>query len=143
MDDSVDMDDDDFRALIVLLSAELEAVGEADIADERHYVEGSEDSPGEAVLLAPREHLVAMLKAFERFLAVQDRETYNRSLADMNEVLTDGGPRAAFVETAGSRPEVNPVQLSDAPELASLRDDVTSLIGNILESGDGRPRSGS
>lgn len=134
------MDEDDFRALIEVLTQELDAIGEGDLADERHYMYASPD--GEARLLAPRDHLIAMLEAFERFLAVQDRTTYDLALADLNQFLSDGGPRGAFVQLAAGTPEANPLDLSQAPELAPLRHDVERLIRAIRESGDEHPRSG-
>jgi hypothetical protein len=136
------VDEDDFRALIEVLAQQLAAIGEGDIADERHYVQSFGDPDTEARLLQPREHLIAMLEAFERFLSVQDRATYTESLADLSQFLADSGPRAAFIEQAGITPEANPLRLSDAPDLASVRHDVLHLIHAIREDGGERPRSG-
>jgi hypothetical protein len=135
------VDDDDFRALIEVLTQEFEGMGEGDLADERHYIDvgALEAAADDAQLLEPREHLIAMLEAFLRFLAVQDRATYDRAMADLNQRLSDAGPRLAIVES----PEANPVRLSDAPDLGSVRIEVMKLIYAIRDSGDERPRSGS
>ncbi|MDR3525574.1 MAG: hypothetical protein P4L66_15900 [Acetobacteraceae bacterium] len=128
------MDDDDFRALIAVLEQELRGAGATDIADPRHYLRPGIEG-GEARLLNPQERLVEMLAAFERKLAMEDRATYHKALARMNEALDSDGPQGAVFELVREQ-ERTPivVDLGDAPELGELRDEIGLLITRLLES---------
>ena len=128
------MDDDDFRALIELVCTQLRDVGVEDIADDRHYlVEGRPDAPR---MLDPQQHLIQLLKAFERKMSVEDQATYYLALEQLNRSLDGDGPRGAVVELTmeqGRDPIV--VSLSDAPDLADVRFQTRELIGQLAESG--------
>lgn len=130
------MDDDDFRALIAVVAGELRASGAADIADGRHYSKLDEET-GEARLLEPQLRLVEMLKAFDRFLAIQDRNTYNAAILSISQSVESESPRRATVTltTDGAPHEVD---LSTAPDLKPIREDLQRLIRRILD-GDLRP----
>ena len=96
-------------------------------------------------LLAPQERLIAMLLAFERFLAVRDGKvarvaldrigaTLRQSGTDPGEVRTPNGARVVLTsERDLARVEVN---LLDAPDLAEIRADVDWLIRQL------QPRDG-
>ena len=76
------MDDDDYRALIAIVAEELRESGAAELADERNYARQEEET-GEARLLDPQRRLIEMLEAFNRFLAIQDRQTYVSALSSI------------------------------------------------------------
>ena len=128
------MDDDDYRALIDMLARELRAIGAGDIADERNYLRPAAED-GEARLHDPQQRLVEMLKAFERKLAIEDRETYDIALKRMNETLRGEGPRGAIVELGLDEDrEARIADLAHAPELGQVRRETNRLIGQLLES---------
>ncbi len=121
------MEDDDYHELIKLVADRLTAVGAGDIADERHYIINDPDTD-ERRILGPRYQLIAMLQAFERFLAIQDRGTYDAAFRLFNEWAPDRGPRTVtFVPTEGAA-DINPVDLASAPDLSEVRDNLRELI---------------
>ena len=127
------MDDEDFRALIKLLQGELRAAGAADIADERHYFR-LDVEVGEPRLHDPQKRLIEMLRAFERKLAVEDRETYHRALGRMNDTLPGEGPKGAVLELARETDrDAVIIDLGAAPELGELRREAHRLIEGLLE----------
>jgi len=130
------LDDEDYRALISILSEELRTVGAADIADERHYV--TEDAEtGELRLLIPQLRLIEMLEALDRFLAIQDGATYRAAISSISQSVDGAAPeRATVLLTTDGLPRE--VDLSKAPELDFIRRDLRSLIGSLLDS-DRRP----
>jgi hypothetical protein len=120
----------EYRDLIKLVTDQLTAVGAADIAEERHYVVNDPDTD-ERRMVEPRFQLIAMLQAFERFLAIQDRGTYDAASQLFNEWVPDRGPRAViFVPTEGTA-DVNPVNLASAPDLAEVRENLRDLIDQL------------
>jgi len=124
------MEDDEYRALIVLVADQLAAAGAPDIADERHYVIDDPDTD-ERRMLSPRDHLIAMLQAFERFLTIQDRATYNAAFQLFNQWAPDRAPRAVtFVPIEGTA-DISPVNLASAPDLAEVRENLLDLIHQL------------
>jgi hypothetical protein len=125
------LDDDDYRALIVIVSEELRASGAADLADERHYAKADEDT-GETRLLDPPRRLIEMLEAFERFLAIQDREIYRAALTSIARTVEGEAPRrATVVLTTDDVPRE--VDLSETPDLSTIRKDLRRLIIRLLD----------
>ena len=97
------MEGEDFRVLIRVLAQQLQEIGAGDIADDRHYTENSPEM-GARRVVPPRDQLVLMLQAFERFLAVRDRATYTDALGRINQNVRGDVPRSVFYEpTLGSR----------------------------------------
>ena len=128
------MDDDDFRDLIALVEGELREIGAGGIADPRHYLTDPDDG-GERRLLDPQKHLVELLAAFERKLAVEDRGVFVAALERINMTLRDGGIQGAVLELASEEDRKTRVlDLSRAPDLSELRQETLSLIGNLIES---------
>lgn len=127
------MDDNDFLALIALVQSELRNSGAADVANDRHYLIEDADA-GEKRLLPPQKHLIALLEAFGRHMAVRDYRTYLSSIDGINRHL-DGLARierAVVVPTQGeiARDEID---LSRAPDLGGLRRELSRLIGRLRE----------
>ena len=117
-----------------MLARELREIGAGDIADERNYLRLDGDD-GEARLHDPQKRLVEMLKAFERKLAVEDRDTYDTALTRMNETLRGEGPRGATVELGLDEDrDVRIADLGKAPMLGEVRRETNRLIGQLLES---------
>ncbi|MBY0510602.1 MAG: hypothetical protein K2P94_10695 [Rhodospirillaceae bacterium] len=134
------MNDNDFRAVIAAVEEQLREVGVPQVADERQYVRRSAD--GELFLLPPREHAVELLSAFERFLAIQDRTTYDKAMRTLDANLSGNAPAGAVVVMEGREGEdQQAVDLSSAPDLYSLRGEVIELIRDIRESSDHSPTS--
>lgn len=144
------MDEDDYRALIEELVGQLRQIGADEIADQANYVVTNPET-GEGELLAPQERLIAMLLAFERFLAVRDGKvarvaldrigaTLRQSGTDPGEVRTPNGARVVLTsERDLARVEVN---LLDAPDLAEIRADVDWLIRQLQpRDGGASPRA--
>lgn len=130
------MDDDDYRAVIDALARELRSSGASDIADQRHYSAEDPDT-GDRRLIAPQHRLVEMLYGFERFLAIQDRQTYTQAMGQIQATLLGKGPEAASVmQTTDDAPRE--YLLAEAPDLREVRDDVKALIARLLD-GDLRP----
>jgi hypothetical protein len=125
------MDEEDYRAIIAALAAELRAIGAEDVADEAHYI-GVNSETGEPILILPQERLVAMLFAFERFLAVRDGEIGRKAIARLQQNVEGEGPMAAVLvtteETVSDRAEID---LLDMPDLGQLRSRVRILAEQI------------
>lgn len=133
------MDEEDYRALIEVLSEELRMSGAADLADERHYVRPNEET-GEAELMDPLKRLVEMLKAFERHVAIQDRAMYKLALQRIKDNLEGPAPEDAVVVLTQDK-TIREVHLSGAPNLEDLRKDLETLSLSLL-SPDLRPDIG-
>lgn len=130
------MDVDDYRELIEVLVQELRSSGAADIADERHYVEFDIET-GETRLLNPQHRLIEMLKAFERFLAIQDRKVYHDALISIARTIEGEPPqRATVVLTTDDA--LREVDLSETPDLSPIREDLQRFVIRLLD-GDLRP----
>lgn len=144
------MDEDDYRALIEELVGQLRQIGADEIADQANYVVTNLET-GEGELLVPRERLIAMLLAFERFLAVRDgkvaRVALDRIGATLRQSGTDPGevriPNGAYVVLTSERDLASvEVNLLDAPDLAEIRADVDWLIRQLQpRDGGASPRA--
>lgn len=133
------MDDDDFRALIEILTQKLESVGAADIADKRHYL-NPETAEGAPRLHDPQTHLIEMLKAFGRKLATEDSETYRISLSRINENLSEGTVREAVVEVpSDTDSEPHTIYLEESPNLKEIRELNNSIIESIIINNEPKP----
>lgn len=129
------MDEEDFRGLIELVAEELTLSGAADLADERHYTITDRET-GETKLLDPTKRLVEMLRAFERYVAIQDRTVAEASLVAIQDAVRDEGPTRAVVELADDRGP-REVNLAEAPDLAEVRRDINHIINRLMEDGFG------
>jgi len=128
------VEEDDYRYLIAVVQAQLRSIGAADIADDRHYLVANPDD-GEARLLEPLDHLLSMLKAFERKLAIEDRRTYQKALSRINERVRGNPIRGAeYIPVRDGERELLAIDLQRAPELSELRQSLQGLIGSLLES---------
>jgi len=127
------MDNDDYRALIDILKGQLRAAGAGEIADDRHYL-FPDPNDGEPRLMEPLKQLTQMLAAFERKLAMEDRQTFERALGRMNEVLR--GERingAEYIPARDGDREPRPIDLARAADLTQVREGVQHLIGRLQE----------
>jgi hypothetical protein len=143
------MEDDDYRALIEELVRQLIAVGAQDIAEDANYIVGNPET-GEGELLGPRERLIEMLQAFERFLAVRDGGAANIAFDNIQANLrrsagtpTAPVPNGVVVELAAERDVARvEINLLNAPNLGPIRDDLDALIRQLKSiDGDAPPPS--
>lgn len=124
------MNEEDFRALIEYLMGQLRSIGANDIADERHYLR-SDDGGGEATLLPPRERLIAMLQALDRYLAVQDRAMYKDAMGRIAENVEQAPTSVRVASFASDAAEPLEVDLANAPDLFEVRQSLNALIQQL------------
>ena len=125
------MDQDDFRALIDELARQLRDIGAADVADEDNY-RVQDESTGEERLLEPRERLIAMLHAFDRYLAVRDGSTFRDGMDRLSHFSREPPNRAVFFPVADDTVARRERDLSDVPDLSAVRENLRSLIEQLL-----------
>jgi hypothetical protein len=136
------MDEDDFRALIAEMEAHCLEIGASELADENHYTLRDEDT-GEDRLLEPRERLIAMLFALERFMAVRDRSTFIDAMSRIRQHTSSGGPEQVFFVPVADESVRGDRAFSDVPNLFQLRRSVHSLIEQLGSEPEPRPRGGA
>ncbi len=122
------MNDEDYLALITLVQANFRNIGAPELGDQSHYL-GEESETGEVRLLPARDRLIAMLRAFERFMAVRDAETYRRAMTRIAEWVEEPPVRAVVLPLPGD--EAATIDLQDAPELSEPRRRVHLLIERL------------
>ena len=127
----------DYRDLVALLQNLLRETGAAELADIRLYASRATDI-GDLRPFSPKEHVIAMLQAFERYLSIRDKHTFSTAMARINESLPE-----TSVEDAAFVPLLEPVSdsaisLGDAPDLSTVRNDLRDLI-NQLQDDDSPP----
>lgn len=135
------MDEEDFRALIADLQAQFLAVGAPELGEDDYYVV-RDPNTGEERLLPPQQRLIAMLRAFDRYLAVRDAATYQDAMQRIRDHTSGEAPvQAAFVPLADET-ALYESSFADTPNLSEVRLLLTRLIGELGESG-GLPRGGA
>ena len=93
------MDTADYYELIALVEAELREVGAGALTDPNLYALRNPETR-ERRLYPPRKHLIEMLRAFDRHLAICDRVTFDRALERINDVVKVGRIEdAVFIPT--------------------------------------------
>ena len=132
------MNDDDFRAIIALVEQRLRDVGANELANPDLYVRRDEEID-EWRRLSPQEHLLDMLKAFDRWLAVRDGATFAAAQERINDLLKEGRLEDAVVISTGEAGDGATVSLAKAPDLGPIRDELRRLIGQLRGT---RPRGG-
>lgn len=124
------MDGDDFRALIAELEAQFRDIGASELADEDQYTSRDENT-GEERMLEPRERLIAMLRAFDRFLGVRDGSTFQDAMRRIREHTRGEGPeRVLFVPVADESVR-RERDLSEIPNLSPVRRELRALIDQL------------
>jgi hypothetical protein len=121
------VDDEDFRALIAELAARFRAIGADDLADQENYLDRSGDAT-EPRMLSPRARLIAMLRAFNRFLMVRDRVMYDDAMQRLRESVQGEAPVGALVVPTDEGIAPSTGDLSEAPDLSAMRADLQGLI---------------
>ena len=126
------MDTDDDRDLIRLVETELREVGAGALSDPNLYAVRNKET-SEYQLSSPGEHLIEMLHAFSRHLAIYDRTTFDRALERINKVVNDSHVDDAVFIPVSEEGEGEPQSLGKAPELAPIREAVEILIEQLSE----------
>jgi hypothetical protein len=78
-----------------------------------------------------------MLKAFDRLLAIYDRSTYDKAMAQFEELLPGRTPDGAYVDLTADSRETHPINLAAAPDFSDVRSNINVLVENILSSEGG------
>ena len=128
------MDEADFLAIIEALKDQFGRIGAPELGDDSFYTDREEET-GRTRLQEPQGRAVAMLQAFERFLAVRDAATYHDAMGRLAQSLEGSHPDGAVVLPIDDTLDAPPIDLSEAPDFGELRDSVTQLIGQLRESG--------
>ena len=115
----------DYRDLVELLQEQLRNVGAGELADISQY-SASERHTSDLRSISPREHVIAMLQAFHRYLWLRDRNTFATSLARINEALVEPALEDAAFVPVGEDSEDSSCSLGGAPDLTSLRAGLTN-----------------
>ena len=132
------MDTADYRELVELLQNLLREAGAEELADIRLYASHEADT-GELRPVSPKEHAIAMLEAFDRYLSIRDRHTFSTALARINESLPESPVEdAAFVQLSEAVADSS-ISLGAAPDLSTIRKDLQALIDQLQED-DGPPK---
>lgn len=131
------MDTDDYRTLVELLQNQLREVGAGEIADVRLYASRETDTE-DLRPPSPKEHVIAMLEAFDRYLSIRDYNTFSVALARINETLTASTLEDAVFVPLSEAVETPSISLGEAPDLGSIRKDLRILVDQ-LRADDGSP----
>ena len=126
------MDTADYRELVELLQNLLREAGAAELADIRLYAARETDT-GELRSVSPKEHVIAMLQAFERYLSIRDKHTFSTAMARINESLPET-PAADATFVPLSEPVADSsISLGAAPDLSTVRKDLRTLVIQLKE----------
>lgn len=129
------MDTNDYFQLIELVEESLRKAGASALSDPELYI-GLDPETDEWQRYPPKDHLIEMLRAFDRHLAIYDRTTFHLALDRINEVTVGERLEGAVFIPTSEEGEGEPHSLGSAPELGELRDDVKRLIGELREDRD-------
>ena len=128
------MDTADYRELVELLQHQLREAGAGELANIRLYASREADT-GDLRSASPKEHAIAMLQAFDRYLSIRDRHTFLTALARINETLAETAVEdAAFVPLSEAVADSS-ISFGVAPDLSTLRKDLRVLINQLQEDG--------
>lgn len=124
------MTQDEYRDLIDRVGARMGELRCGDLADSDLY---TIEHGGERIRLPPQKHLVEMLEAFDRRLAILDRGLLDRANANLREVLRGEWPGRVVVERPRDEvaEEAPSVELANAPQLGDVRAGLQHLIAEI------------
>ena len=126
------MDTADYREFVELLQNLLREAGAEELADSRLYAAREEDS-GELRSAAPKEHAIAMLQAFDRYLSIRDRQIFSAALARINESVPETPVEGADFVLLSETVARSSISLGAAPDLNTVRKDLQILIAQLQE----------
>lgn len=122
----------DYRELVELLQRFLREAGAGELADTRLYASREGDS-GELRPVSPKEHAIAMLQAFDRYVSIRDHHTFSTALARINESLPEAQVEDAIVVPLSEAVVDSSISLAAAPDLSIVRKDLRTLIDHLQE----------
>ena len=124
------MDENDFREFISTVELRLSEIGASELADEGNYV-FQDPNTGEERLLDPKQRLLEMLLAFDRYMAVRDGATFQDAMGRIRQNIRDGFPQGAtFVPVADTLVSAE-ANLSNVPNLSEVRLSLEALFRQI------------
>lgn len=129
------MDEEDFLAIIMALEDQLLAIGAAELIDPRHYSDFEAGS-----VPSGKTRLLRMLSAFDRYLAIEDRRTYEKAMSRIGDAVREGHVQGAVVVLPDRE---RTIDLASAPDLNELRALLTALISSLHDVGPGSVTEGS
>ena len=120
---------EDYIELIGLLEEGLRDALIADVTDPSLHLERDSES-GALRPQSHRDHLLELLSALDRYLAVSDRRTYFRAVQSITEVVEEQPVLDAVVMSleAGA---TEPRSLGNMPDLGAIRSQIAELIEQI------------
>ena len=128
------MDTADYRELVELLQNLLREAGAGELADTRLYA-SREGDYGEMRLVSPKEHVIAILQAFDRYLSIRDHYTFSAALARINESLPETRLEDATFAPLSDAVADSSISLGAAPDLSTVRKELRTLIDHLQEDG--------
>lgn len=134
------MDSKDYNYLIDVVIDLLKKNGFAELVDENNYIDYP-DKKGKELpkLLDPKNHLIALLEAFDTQIMLQDVSVVKSSLEKINDLCGGKGPDSVVVNIIDRNEKIESVSLNDLPDYGELRKDLRSLIIQIEEQSDADP----
>ena len=139
------MTPEDYKALADHLRAQFRKSGLGGLADPAAYLFRDRED-GSLVRMRPRDELLAMLKAFDAYLALESRETVHAALETLRARGPEGGPSKLHVRVMPTRREgqedfFNPeradaVDLERLPDRDGTRLPIRALVAQLIEIDD-------
>lgn len=135
------MNEEDYLALRNLVQQLLLESGLSEIADDENYLLDEDDEDG-SILPDPQTHLIKLLQAFRRHLAVSDRRLIISSLERIDEATSNKGPESVVVEPLSRRRDSSGSSVSDSevvflnrvPDHGDLIGEIDALIAELDKS---------
>ena len=129
------MDTADYRELVDLLREQLRTVGAAELGDITLYSSRDTDT-GDLQPVSPREHMLGMLQAFDRYLSIRDHHTFVMALERINEALAEATIKDAAFVPAFEIDADSSLSFGAAPRITPLRRELQVLIDELREDLD-------
>ena len=126
------MQTNEYRELIELVEAQLRELGLDDLAATSNYVVYDPEE-GAYRPLSAEDHLIQILTAFERHVAIQDQAIFNIALRRINNTLEEGQVEDVIFAKVSDYRAADTHSLGGAPKFGELRDDLRRLVSGLRE----------
>ena len=129
------METNEYRELIELVEAQLRELGLDDLAATSNYVVYDPEE-GTYRPLSAEDHLIQILTAFERHVAIQDQAIFDIALRRINDTLEEGQVEDVVFAPVSDYRADNTISLGRAPKFGELRGDLARLLSGLREDSD-------